>query len=771
MQLARQLFLGDEQRYDQSFDRKMLELGLAQELTALYSKDEILEMYLNLINYGRLAYGPEAAAQTYFNKHAAELNRAEATFLAGIPQAPAIYNPYTNFAVTRKRQRTVLDLMVRHRVIDEATADRIFDQKLIFQGDFVTPPVKAPQFVQYFERVMNRRLGEGVLRRTGWHIYTTLDLRMQEMAQKMVAAKVAELQPLNDANNAALLAIHPVTGEILTMVGSADYNNDEIAGKVNVIVSQRQPGSAIKPLLYATALDQNVISPASVLFDTPVVYDMGNGSFYEPRNYTGQFYGMVTARFSLANSLNVPTVKLLYKLGLENFLTGAAKLGIRSFTTDTIIGPSIVLGGNEVNMLEMANAYRVLANNGKYQEPEVVVRATDASGLPVKLPMAAAPVQAISEAAAWLTTDIMSDNEARATVFGANSVLKLSRPAAAKTGTTTDYRDNWTMGFTRYLLVGVWVGNTDGHPMRNTTGVTGAAPLWHDFMEGVIAEPWLLAMLGAPMDEAAWAFPPSASVEMMDVCPEGLRCRTGGEYFSDSWMAMTGPAGPLADSFATLPTVSAYTLKPEDNSMVYCERLDGQPRKVLNLGWMAQHTASTPEASEPVTLTLDTLMAQPGLGSFLTQLDDEGNPFIMYYTEQEMERFRGMGWAMQRGFAVSVGSCDNIHHYTVRSGDHWGIIGKKFGISAKDLMRANRPIAREGGLLFAGDQVLVPEGHIVEITGGETYVVQSGDTWSAIANRTKRPLALLKAVNPSMLRPNLLLKPGDKIIIPVSVGS
>jgi hypothetical protein len=215
-------------------------------------------------------------------------------------------------------------------------------------------------------------------------------------------------------------------------------------------------------------------------------------------------------------------------------------------------------------------------------------------------------------------------------------------------------------------------------------------------------------------------------------------------------MAMTGPAGPLADSFATLPTVSAYTLKPEDNSMVYCERLDGQPRKVLNLGWMAQHTASTPEASEPVTLTLDTLMAQPGLGSFLTQLDDEGNPFIMYYTEQEMERFRGMGWAMQRGFAI---------------------IGKKFGISAKDLMRANRPIAREGGLLFAGDQVLVPEGHIVEITGGETYVVQSGDTWSAIANRTKRPLALLKAVNPSMLRPNLLLKPGDKIIIPVSVGS
>lgn len=631
MQLARNLFLGPEDRYDQTVDRKMLEAGLAQELTTLFTKDEVLEMYLNLLNYGNLAYGPEAAAQLYFGKPASELTLAEATLLAGIPQQPAEFDLFENLQGAKARQRVVLDLMVRHGYLSQEAADAAYAEPVPLRSDRELQANRAPHFVQYVEDSLARRLGIDDLRRSGLVITTTLDLDLQALAADIVQARVAALQPQYDLSNAALVALRPGTNQIAAMVGSADFADAAIDGQVNVAISPRQPGSAIKPVLYATAFEDNLISPATVLWDVPVTYTVSADNIYTPRNYDERFHGPVTVRTALANSYNIPAIKLLDAVSVPRMLESAQAMGLRSLTQDeTYYGLSLTLGGGEITLLDLTTAFATLANQGTYVEPTAVLEMRDALGQAVPGWEPAPPRQVVSPAAAFLVTDILADNAARTPAFGANSPLRLSRPAAAKTGTTSDWRDNWTLGYTRYLVAGVWAGNSDGRPMQNTTGLTGAAPIWHDFMEAVLADPNLLAALDAPGDAAAWEFLPPADMEQRPECPPGVVCREGGEYFSLQWLQAAGDVGPLADSVAQVPTAPLYA----------------------DAGQGGQWTAYC--RVEPAVLR--PLLRLPGRFG----LPDPAQPPADLDPAAERERLHAVAWSLRHPTPVDLGPCDSL---------------------------------------------------------------------------------------------------------------
>jgi penicillin-binding protein 1C len=675
MQLARNLFLGPDQRYDQTVDRKVLEAGIAQELTDLYSKEEILEMYLNLANYGQLAYGPEAAAQVYFGKSAAELTMAEATMLAGIPQQPANLNPYVDWEAARARQRTVLDLMVRHGFLSESEAAALFEEEIILVGEPGLAPNLAPHFVQVVTEELDARLGAGYTRRAGFQVITTLDLELQRFAQALVAQRVADFQAIFDMSNAALVALQPVSGDVLVMVGSADFNNDAIAGQVNVAISPRQPGSAIKPVLVAAALQDDLVSPASVIWDIPVTYTVGlpeslggavsnrDDLLYRPRNYDERFHGPVTLRAALANSYNVPMVKLLDRLGVPRMLEVARALGISSLAQDDDwYGLSLTLGGGEVTLLDLTTAYHTIANGGIYRSPRFVFELRDSSGNIIPEDALAADQSSQREvggqptdgdavldpAVAFLVTDILADETARQPAFGANNPLMLSRPAAAKTGTTSDYRDNWTVGFTRYLVTGVWAGNSDGRPMQSASGVTGAAPIWHDFMQGVLTQPDLLARLEAPADAAAWEFVPPDNVERLESCPPMLTCRSGGEFFRSTWLDLMGEGGPLADSVAQLPAAPVYAQQGEQARLAgFCGVAEGAPRTLLLLPGMGQRNGED-EMQLPAFFEVTT--------------DTEGEEEIEA-PAMTLEQRHVLAWAIRRGAPVYLGPCELLQAY------------------------------------------------------------------------------------------------------------
>ncbi len=510
-QLARNLLLSPEERVQRTYRRKAREIILAAEITRRYSKDEIIELYLNENYYGNLAYGIQAASETYFHTTADQLTLAQASFLAGLPQSPSVYDVYTNRDTTLIRQQQVLVLMYQLSqerggciqvsnsetpvCVDAPDATNAANETKAYTFDPPNIYVRYPHWVNYVRGQLEQLYDPQTIYRSGFTIYTTLDPNLQDTAQEIVARQVANLIDKN-ATNGALVAIRPSTGEILAMVGSADFYNEGISGQVNMAVSPtRQPGSSIKPLTYVAAFEKGW-TPATLIWDVPSEFPpSGNPDDprepYKPVNYDGKFHGPMLVRTALSNSFNIPAVKALEFVGIyddpdtpekDGLVSMAERLGITSLTRPDY-GLSLTLGGGDVSLIEMTGAFAVFANSGQRIPPVSILKIVDHDGNVVYTHEPEPGEQVIRAEHAYLITSILSDNEARSWMFGRNSALNLPFPAAAKTGTTNDIRDNWTIGYTPDLVTGVWVGNADYTPMINTSGLSGAAPIWNEFMQ------------------------------------------------------------------------------------------------------------------------------------------------------------------------------------------------------------------------------------------------------------------------------------------------
>lgn len=511
-QLARTLFFTPEERIEVSVRRKAREIILSSELTRRYSKDEILELYLNEINYGNLAYGIEAAAETYFSTTADKLTFSQAAFLAGLPQLPSVYDIFNNRDATLNRNKQVLTAMYNMsqekgciRVSNSAEpicveAQQAADAYIEIENypfTIRTNPMVYPHWVTYIRFLLETTYDPQTIYRSGFRVYTTLDPQLQLEADRIVKEQVEALAGQN-ATDGALVAIQPKTGEILAMTGSADFYNDAIAGQINMALQPRQPGSSIKPLTYAAAFEKGW-TPATILWDVPSEFPPSGDPNdtrdpYKPVNYDGRFHGPMSIRTALANSFNIPAVKTLAFIGIyddpgtpteDGLIAFARRLGI-STLNQTDYGLSLTLGGGDVTLIDMTSAFSVFANNGQKIEPLAITRIEDHEGKVIYEAKPAEPKQVMRSEHAYLITSILSDTVARAPMFGTDSILNLPFPAAAKTGTTNDYRDNWTIGYTPDLAVGVWVGNADYTPMIDTSGVEGAAPIWNEFMNAAI---------------------------------------------------------------------------------------------------------------------------------------------------------------------------------------------------------------------------------------------------------------------------------------------
>jgi penicillin-binding protein 1C len=508
-QLARALLLDPSERYEQSYERKAREIVLSYEITRQYSKEEILELYLNENFYGNMAYGVQAASETYFNTNAETIDLMQASFLAGLPQGPSIYDIYNNREATLYRQRSVLVLMYelsQERGCIEVGADRSpvcvsyteATQAGIDLANYDFPEVRFnmtyPHWVVYIRSLLEEQFDPQTIYRSGFTVHTTLDPDLQREAERIVSEQVAALKA-NNASNGALLALDPQTGEILAMVGSADFHDDAIDGQVNMALSQtRQPGSTMKPLTYVAAFEKGW-TPSTLIWDVPTEFPPSTDPFdtnppYKPVNYDEKFHGPVTVRSALANSYNIPAVKALEFVGIyddpdtpfeEGLIPFARRLGITSLTRSDY-GLSLTLGGGEISLLELTSAFGVFANQGRQVPPVGISKIVDHTGNVVYAYDPPVGQQVVRAEHAYLITDILSDKQARVPMFGTNPVINLAFPAAVKTGTTNDFRDNWTIGYTPDLVVGAWVGNTDYTPMENTSGLTGAGPIWADFM-------------------------------------------------------------------------------------------------------------------------------------------------------------------------------------------------------------------------------------------------------------------------------------------------
>lgn len=482
-QLVRNVLLPPEQRSAVSFERKLREAILAFKVSRKYSKDQILGMYLNEVYYGNQAYGVEAAAQTYFGKHVWELNVAEATLIAGLPQSPTVLNPLTNLAGAKARQKITLGLMVKFGYITTAEARAAFGAPLNFVPQQTS--LVAPHFVFYVRQLLEQRYGPDVLYRGGLRVVTSLDLHWQAEAEHVVRERLAELRARN-ASNAGVVMLSP-EGQVLAMVGSADYNDQAIDGEVNVALAPRQPGSALKPIVYAAAMRRGW-TPATVLWDEPTEFKLSDGTVYAPHNYDDSWHGPQRLRMALANSLNIPAVKAMEFVGVENFVEQAHAMGITTLNDTSAYGLALVLGAGEVRLLDLTNVYNTIRNGGYKRDPVPILKVTNSRGEVLENISEAPGRQALGEHGeqiAYLLTDILSDNLAREYMFGPGNVMELpdGRPAAVKTGTSNDWRDSWAVGFTRDVTVGVWVGNSDGAPMQEVAGVNGAGTIWREIMD------------------------------------------------------------------------------------------------------------------------------------------------------------------------------------------------------------------------------------------------------------------------------------------------
>lgn len=455
--------------------RKIKEIILALWAERIYNKDQILEMYFNQVPYGGAAYGIEEAAKIYFGKSAKNITLEEAATLAGLPQAPSVYSPHNNPQAAVSRRNSVLKSMYDQRMIDKKTYETASKRKLV-----VVPPttaIKAPHFVFYVRQQLEETFGIQKVEEGGLQVKTTLDLNIQKEMEKILHEELEKIRNLN-VTNGAILVTRPATGEILAMVGSVDYFSVP-SGAFNVTTALRQPGSSIKPVMYSLALEKG-FTAATILDDTPVVFNIAGTEAYRPVNYDNRFHGKIPLRYALANSYNVPAVKTLSVIGVDSFINHAQKMGITTWTDPNRYGLSLTLGGGEVKIVDMAEAFGVLAGQGRKTNLASWIDIEDMTGKKIS-EFSPDQEKVLDSGIAYIISDILADNFARQWAFGAGSTLEIpGYKVAVKTGTTNDKKDNWTIGYNPEFLVVVWVGNNDSTPMNPylTSGITGASPIW-----------------------------------------------------------------------------------------------------------------------------------------------------------------------------------------------------------------------------------------------------------------------------------------------------
>ena len=532
-QLAKNVYIPLEERTERTIERKLREAAIALELTGRYTKEQILEWYLNSISYGGVYVGIEAAAEGYFGKQASDLTLAEASLLAGIPASPARYDPIANLAVARARQQEVLNLMVRNGAVTEPQAARARAEEIVFKANRFE--IEAPHFVLgRVAREIQLRFGERALYEHGLEVVTTLDLGLQREAQRILEARIAEFEESSDGRNGALLALDPATGQILVYAGSRDYFRDDIEGRNDNVTSLNSPGSTLKPFTYMTAFMQGWGTGHGIL-DTPArVIDPATGGFYAPRNPSGDFQGAISAADALGNSLNIPAFKAILFAGVDNTMALYRQVGITTLDNPLGYGPSLTLGGVDVTLEDVTYAYSVLANGGVMRgqaalegydpgertlDPIALLRVTDADG--EVLHQAGTPEErrVVGANFAYLVTAVLSDPDTQCITFGCGGLRLPGRPSAQKTGTSEPYEnsraigDTWALGYTPQLVAGVWAGNADNSPMVNIDSTRISWRSWREFMT--------LAHERLRLPPARFEEPPG--VERAELCwPSGL---------------------------------------------------------------------------------------------------------------------------------------------------------------------------------------------------------------------------------------------------------
>ncbi|OGH16656.1 MAG: hypothetical protein A3C22_00025 [Candidatus Levybacteria bacterium RIFCSPHIGHO2_02_FULL_37_10] len=476
-----------------SIKRKIKEIILAFWADRIYAKDQILEMYFNQVPYGGTAWGVEAASEVYFGKQTTKLSLAQSAFLAGMTKSPTAYSPFgENQDLWKKRQKEVLVKMEELKYITSQQKEEAVGEEIVFSSPQTS--IYAPHFVMYIKDLLTKKYGIGMVEKGGLQVTTSLDLKTQEMAQTIVTQEVEKNTYLNLTNGASVVT-NPKNGDILAMVGSRDYS-DLNSGNFNVTTALRQPGSSIKALTYSLALSKG-FTAATIIDDNPITFSSLNSPPYSPVNYDGKFRGKMSLRIALANSINIPAVKVLSKIGIQNMIDLGRKMGITTWNDTKNYGLAITLGSADVRMTDLAVLYGVLANSGKRIDLNPILKLTDSKGnvLEEKPSFTKASVgeeeakQVIDPGITFIISNILADNRARSMEFGLNSPLNIpNRYVSVKTGTSDNKRDNWTIGYTPNFVVAVWVGNNDNSPMSQNlaSGITGAAPIWNTIMTNLL---------------------------------------------------------------------------------------------------------------------------------------------------------------------------------------------------------------------------------------------------------------------------------------------
>lgn len=538
--------------------RKLKEWVLAIKLEQVMTKDEILSMYLNEIPYGGVVYGVEEASEAFFGKNSSEVTLAEAAYLAALPKAPTFYSPYgKNRDKLEERKNLVLKEMLRSGFINEDEYNSAISEKVSFvaKGD---SGIKAPHFVFYVMDYLKKKYGEEAINSGGLRVITSLDYGLQSMGEKIAYDYAKENKEKFNAENTALVAIDPKNGGILAMVGSRNYFDEEIDGAFNVTTAKRQPGSTIKPFVYAQAFIKGY-TPETVVFDLKTQFSAScapndltmENNCYAPENYDNIFRGPITLRSALAQSINIPSVKVLYLAGLNESIRLARDMGMESLTNKGDYGLTLVLGGGEVTPLEITGAYGVFANNGLKNKISPIIEIKDKNG-EVLEKFESNPVQVIDKEIALKISSILSDNEARAPSFGQTSALHFpTRDVAVKTGTTNDYRDAWIVGYTPNIAVGAWAGNNDNSPMQKRVAGFIVAPMWRAFMDQVLAKIPNEQFEEPLMEDLSQLKPVLQSIwrgGVLTTSTSGSRMVTGGVHSILNWVEKDNPRGEYPDN-------------------------------------------------------------------------------------------------------------------------------------------------------------------------------------------------------------------------------